>query len=182
MQISFKNFEAKTETVSANRIRAEITSGLSVCFFQNGEPLNLKYLFDGNTLNNEGQKMIEKCLEIGVKKKYTEDERKFVNDVFVFTLAVNALVPEVMSKLRASNALGNFMNKGNPMVTLFYENYEMGVDYIMKPCLMSKDISQNFMKITISCEPMTQQEIKKFISYLSENTLETRCIAVNKIA
>lgn len=36
MQIGFKNFEAKTDTISANRISAEVTSGIYVDLFKNG--------------------------------------------------------------------------------------------------------------------------------------------------
>lgn len=181
MQISFKNFEAKTETVSANRIRAEVTSTIYVDLLKNGSPsLNVNYLFDGDTLTNEGRNWIDKCVEIGVKKKYTEEERKFVNDVFVLTLAVQAMAPDVKPMFRPSNALANFMNKGYPMITYFYENYEMGVDGVIKPFFMSIELTPDSQKVLLTCESMTQNEIKKFISYVSKHTYDTSYVTLRK--
>lgn len=174
MRISLRNFESKTETISANRIRAEVTSGIYVDLFKNGmRSLNVNYLYDSDALNNERHKMFDKCLEIGIKKKYTEEERKFVNDYYIFALAVNVMSPKVISNLVVSNSVGNFMNKGYPILVLFFENYEMGFEDVIKPCFISKELTIDYQKISVSCAPLTQKEIKKFISYLSKNTYNT---------
>lgn len=176
MNINFKNFNANIESVLGKSINIEMKTRLFLeynYFNFDQAPLIENYLFDKRKLNGECQKMYDKCLEIGVKDSYLEEEQRFVNNFFGMSVSVNLLAPIISSKLKAKMGSVITSDPKSPKSVLVYEDYAFGFEDVVKLFGMRTELGMDSKMFTISITPLTVEEIRKFISFLKKYSLET---------
>lgn len=177
MKISFKNFESKVDTYAGKGICAVIDVNILTDFSgydkvtQTG--VVTKYLFDFDKLFKNGEEMFNKCIAIGIKDSYTETEQEFISNFFGFSAAISIMDPQMEPLLKAQKSTINLVDRDGPMLSLLYEDYGVGFEDVVKYCNFADDRTISHRTFTLICVPLSQDEIKAFIAFLSKHTYRT---------
>lgn len=170
MKLSFKNFEAFVGTNSG----ISATAAIKVNFKTNIKNANeFPYQFDRNNLLTECRVVFEECLSIGEKEVYTTEEQATVNEFFILTGAITILDPYTSSRMRAMNSIANAVDPKHYEILNIYDRHALGFDNVAKRLTMIELITNETKTISVTCEALTQEEIKMFVSFLKRNTFET---------
>ena len=177
MKISFKNFESKVDTYAGKGICAVIDVNIRTDFSGYDKVTKTgvvtKYLFDFDKLFKNGEEMFNKCIEIGIKDSYTDKEQEFISNFFGFSAAISIMDPQMEPLLKAQKSTINLVDRDGPMLSLLYENYGVGFEDVIKYCNFADDRTMNHRKFTLICAPLSQDEIKAFVAFLSKYTYNT---------
>ena len=175
MKLSFKNFEAIVETNSS----ISATAAIKVNFKTNiKNPNEFPYQFDRGNLLTECKIIFEECLKIGEKEVYTTEEQATINEFFILTGAISILDPYSSSRMRAIYSMANAIDPKHFEIINLYDRHALGFDNVIKRLAMIEMITTETKTISVTCEALTQKEIKAFVSFLRKNSFETLRLAI----
>lgn len=130
--------------------------------------------YDCKAMKEEGKKLYDKCVAIGVKDDYTKEELDLINDFFAFSTLVNLIDPNVSHILHTENLICDMVSPDSPSTIATFTNYYVGFETIIKGMLFKKVIKKGTnLTITLDVASLTQSEAKAFVSYLKKATYDT---------
>lgn len=183
MYINFKNFNCKAETELGTSIEVVMKTKISLKFNvfhleRNTSPFIEIPLFDTGALKAEAKKFYNKCIKIGLKDTYTVEEQKLINNFFGLSSIVNMLSPNVHSTLKASKGFTNITDEDSPTNFLIFDGYAVGFENVRKLCSITTETGLEDKSYGMEISPLTEDELKKFVSYLKKSDFESFHIAL----
>lgn len=180
MNIEFKNFKGMVK-INSERMLVAIATRVLLGRHTTG-PLKNKmtivtHFFDKNKLDEEIEKMLNKCLSIPIKETYTRAEKKLVNTLFGFFAATRAYTDKV-SVFEQNTSIDEFKDELNS--SAFGGYYLIGFEDVKKFGVLGRTIEGAQETTTLCVDPLTVPEIKKFISFLNKENLQVYLFPLTK--